>query len=387
MEPLIKILDESVPKITPAAQIAMRQHGELVLSRAFGWLDPETRAHRADEKTLFDLASVTKLFTATAFMTLVEAGKAALDQPVSEVLPELHGLRPIQGLGPSPDALGERADAGGITFRALLVHNAGLPPWLTIDTSPGTARVNSESSRAMALNTPFAYRPGARVVYSDIGLILLGLAVETLTGLPLSQAIHSRVCAPLNLRQTRFLPLPPDIVPWYAFSPAEASGNIAPTEYCAWRGRRICGEVHDENAWRLGGVAGHAGLFSTARDVAALGQMYLDQGRPLLKPASVAEMVRTQAVDDDGDPRGIGFQLWSPSPEASIQPFGPRSFGHTGFTGTSLFVDPKRALVVALLTNEIYHGRANRQIRALRLAVHQALIEAVGYNGARQTLE
>lgn len=384
MEPVIKILEEAVPQITPAAQIAVRRGGGLILSRAFGWLDPETRAQPVDEHTLFDLASVTKLFTTTAFMSLVDAGKAALDQPVSTALTGFQGPRPVQGWnGQSPERKGSdcpTADADQVTFRHLLVHNAGLPPWLTIDTTPGTARVDSLSSRGMALNTAFAYPPGSRVVYSDIGLILLGMAIETLTGLPLGQAIRARVTEPLHLNQTRFFPIPPDIVPWYAYTPADADRNVAPTEYCAWRGRRIRGEVHDENAWRLGGVAGHAGLFSTALEAAALGQMYLDLGRPLLKAETVAEMVRTQAVDDDGDPRGIGFQLWSSSPEASIHPFGPRAFGHTGFTGTSLFIDPDRELVVALLTNEVYHGRANRQIRALRTAVHQALIEAVEYN-------
>ena len=121
----------------------------------------------------------------------------------------------------------------------------------------------------------------------------------------------------------------------------QSSGGVASTEFCAWRGRRIVGEVHDENAAGLGGVAGHAGLFSTAADLGIFGQVFLDDGRPLLLAGTVAEMTRLQAHDGDVR-RGLGFALWSPDPEASGSPFGAGAFGHTGFTGTSLWVDPKR---------------------------------------------
>jgi serine-type D-Ala-D-Ala carboxypeptidase len=203
------------------------------------------------------------------------------------------------------------------------------------------------------------------VSYSDIGLILLGLAVEQLTGLPLAEAVQAQVTGPLGLTATCYRP---------HTHPQQAQTVCAPTEFCAWRQYRVIGEVHDENAAFLGGVAGHAGLFSTAHEVAAFGQSFLDA--TLLRADTIAEMTRLQAADGDVR-RGLGFALWSPDPEASSHPFSPRTFGHTGFTGTSLWIDPEQALVVALLTNEVYYGRAVRGIAPLRVAVHRMIVNAV----------
>jgi CubicO group peptidase (beta-lactamase class C family) len=203
------------------------------------------------------------------------------------------------------------------------------------------------------------------IVYSDIGLITLGLALERLTSQSLDAIVAERVCAPLSLIRTRYAPA------------VKARDAVAPTEFCAWRKRRIKGEVHDENAARLGGVAAHAGLFSTAQEVARFGASFLGQGVPrLLTPEIVAEMTRPQA-EEGATRRGLGFALWSPDPGTSGHPFGVTAFGHTGFTGTSLWIDPERALVVALLTNEVYNGREDRSIGPLRVAVHQAIVEAV----------
>jgi CubicO group peptidase (beta-lactamase class C family) len=385
-----RVLREAVPDVAPAAQLVVRWRGETVLDGAYGWLDPETRQRPTRPDTLFDLASVTKLFTVAAFMTLVEAGRVGLDQPVATVLPEAGGVRPI---APYEDPLQSGAmvrlvdepaevDAGQITFRHLLTHSAGLPAWRPLFKQGG-----ADAARRMALTTACAYPIGARVIYSDIGLIQLGLAVERLAGVPLDQAVRERVTAPLGLGHTRYLPArQPTTDQRPTTNDQRQSGssslkpqvsfNIAPTEVCAWRGRRIAGEVHDENAAALGGVSGHAGMFSNAADVAAFGQVFLDGGRPLLRAATVAEMTRLQA-EDAGVRRGLGFALWSPDPEASSNPFGPRTFGHTGFTGTSLWVDPSRELVVALLTNDVYYGRVRRGIAPLRVAAHHAIVEAI----------
>ena len=169
----------------------------------------------------------------------------------------------------------------------------------------------------------------------------------------------------MGLTATRYLPI--------AGQPYDTA-NIAPTEWCAWRKRRVLGEVHDENAARLGGVAGHAGLFSSAPELARFGQAYLDGGAPLLAPATVAEMTRLQ-MEDGAIRRGLGFALWSPDPEASSNPFHPSAFGHTGFTGTSLWIDPSRALLVALLTNRVYYGRdaaRNSQVQGRAAPRHRA---------------
>jgi CubicO group peptidase (beta-lactamase class C family) len=360
------ILSQAIGTITPAAQLVIRHRGKVVHEAAMGFLDPETRTRPANAETLFDLASVTKLFTATAFMALVEQGKISVDDPVQGVLPEFTGQRPIQpyenpldwGTTVSVTDQQGTVNADQITFRNLLAHNSGLPAWRAFKDQPDT-----ESAIRLALDTFFSYPIGERVVYSDVGLILLGLAVSRLAGSALDETIYQRVTNPLGL-SAHFQPA----------APLQSLQNIAPTEFCKWRGRRIVGEVHDESAWRLGGVAGHAGLFAHARDVAAFGKSFLDAS--LLQREIIAEMTRLQA-EFGNTHRGLGFALWSPDPEASSNPFSPATFGHTGFTGTSLWMDPSRALVVALLTNDVYGGREARGIADLRVQVHRAIVESV----------
>jgi len=362
---------EAAIDYAPAIQMVIRHHGREVYQRAFGWLDPEVHRRPVQPTTLFDLASLTKLFTATAFMALVEDGRVKLDQPVSTLLPIFSGMRPVQ---PYEDPLQPGGwvqvakdeppvDAGLITFRQLLSHSSGLPAWRPLKDQPDAA-----AARRMALETFFSYKPGEHIVYSDLGLILTGMAVEQLSSLRLDEWISRRVCQPLGLVYTRFLPVQPRHIP-------RDDGRAAPTEFCRWRNRRIVGEVHDENAWRMGGIAGHAGLFSTAGEVATLGQAFLDQGRPLLQPETVADMLRVQAQEGDSR-RGLGWILWDPDPTTSGNPFSPSAYGHTGFTGTSLWVDPRRDIVVSLMTNEVYRGRENRRIGDLRLQVHQAVANA-----------
>jgi len=369
------ILSQAIGTITPAAQLVIRHNGEVVHAAALGFLDPETKTRPANAETLFDLASVTKLFTTAAFMTLVEQGKISFDDPVRTVLPEFSGMRPIQpyedpldwgktvSVLPFPEGEGQgvranTVDADKVTFRNLLVHNSGLPAWRAFKDQP-----DAQAALQMALETFFSYPTGERIVYSDVGLILLGVAVSRLTGSPVNETIYQRVTKPLGL-SAHFQPA----------APLQSIQNIAPTEFCKWRGRRIVGEVHDESAWRLGGVAGHAGMFAHARDVAAFGQSFLDAS--LLRRKTIAEMTRLQAEFNDVR-RGLGFALWSPDPEASSNPFSSSTFGHTGFTGTCLWIDPQRNLVVALLTNDVYGGREGRGIANLRVKIHRAIVESV----------
>jgi CubicO group peptidase (beta-lactamase class C family) len=299
-------------------------------------------------------------------MSLVEQGIVSIDDPVRNVLPEFSGVRPIQpyenpldwGKTISVTEQSGTVNADRVTFRNLLAHNSGLPAWRAFKDQP-----DAESAIQLALDTFFSYPTGERVMYSDVGLILLGLAVSRLAGMPLDKAIYQRVIKPLGLR-AHFRPA----------APLQSSENIAPTEFCKWRGRRIVGEVHDESAWRLGGVAGHAGMFAHAYDVATLGQSFLDAS--LLHRETIAEMTRLQA-EFESTRRGLGFALWSPDPEASSNPFSPTTFGHTGFTGTCLWIDPSCALVVALLTNDVYGGREGRGIADLRVKIHRAIVESV----------
>ncbi|MBI5035695.1 MAG: serine hydrolase [Chloroflexi bacterium] len=358
---------EHLGKTFPAAQIEIRVRGEIVYANAFGFLDSETKSRVTNHESRFDLASVSKLFTVTAFMTLVEQGRVALDQPVCEILADFVGERAITAY---PDPLkpgafvqvvpeqNARADASRVTFRNLLTHNSGLPAWL------GLWKIDSrEKRRDAAIQSAFAYPLGARVVYSDIGLILLGFAIEKITGQSLDQAVRERVTQPLGLDSIGYGPISCD--------------NVAPTEFYAHQNRRMCGEVHDENAWSLGGVAGHAGLFGCARDLAAFGEMYRQGGAPLLKRETVEEMTCLQA-QDGAVRRGIGFALWSPDPGAASNPLSERTYGHTGFTGTSLFIDPQRDLVAAVLTNRVYYGRNNANaIGEFRVALHRAVCEII----------
>lgn len=356
--------------VFPAATLEIRHQGGRLGGGFTGWLDPQNEQHAAYFDTLFDLASVSKLFVTTVFMTLVEENKVDLDQSVSTILDEFSGLRPV---APYEDPLNpgqmvpcrnENAmvDASKVTFRNILAHNSGLPAWWPLFKETG-----ADTARMAALKTTFFYPTGTRVVYSDIGLILLGMAVEKLSGLRLDEAVYQRVTRPLRLHYTHYLPIG---------DKHYDTTNIAPTEICSWRRRRIVGEVHDENAACLGGIAGHAGLFSTAYDLVWFGQMFLDGGAPLLKPETVAEMTRLQSQEGPIR-RGLGFSLWSPDPEQSSNPFSQSAFGHTGFTGASLWIDPERQLVVALLTNRVYYGRDPAGIRDYRIKVHRAIMEVI----------
>ena len=385
------------------------------------WLaGPETRTLPTQLDILFDLASVTKLFVVTAFMALVEDGIVDLDQAAATVLPEFRGLRSIR---PYDDPLNPGAlvtvtwdtldgaaaaavDAGRVTFRHLLTHTSGLPAW-----RPLYKEGSPDAARHVALTTYFSYPTGARIIYSDIGLILIGMVIERLTGQSLDEAVYRRVTEPLGLADTRYLLVSKSAnqqVSNAAISDTRyATRNTAPTEFCTWRQRRVIGEVHDENAAGLGGVAGHAGLFSTAHELAVLGESFLQISKsanqrideatnqqigksashvsrithhesritPLL-PATIAEMTRLQAQDGTTR-RGLGFMLWSPDPVASGNPFSERAFGHTGFTGTSLWIDPARDLVVACCTNRVYYGRDAAGILGFRVALHRAIVEGI----------
>jgi len=361
-------------RVFPAAVLLVNWHGTPVFHRAYGHLDPDTCHRLTHTDTLFDLASLTKLFTATAFMTLVGAGRAELDCPVVEILPEFSGSRPI---GPAEDPLngdiiptleaytGILVDAATVTFRHLLTHTSGLAAWRSLFRDLEGIPPAARRQRAVELISgyDFAHLPGDRVVYSDLGFILLGEAVARLTGQPLDQAVRSLVLDPLGLAHTAYCPLHPQ--------------SIAPTEMCAWRGRRLRGEVDDENAAAMGGVSGHAGLFSTAWEVAILGRLYLDGGRygdvRLLSPELAAEMVREQAAGE-GHRRGLAWML-ATDVDASCGPaFSRQSYGHTGFTGTSLWIDPTRELIVVLLTNRVYHGRDGTNIATFRRFLHENVI-------------
>ena len=385
------LMRSGIEAVFPAAVLLVARQGGVAFHRAYGYLDPETRRWPTQTDSLFDLASVTKLFTVTAFMTLVEAGQVALDAPVSDVLPEFDGVRPI---GPTEDPMtrlivppdpvfaGREVNAGQITFWHLLTHTSGLAAWRSLYRENGEEKEDvplphhvaqeKRARRTAAIHERygFAYPLGRLMVYSDLGLILLGEAVTRLTGMHLGHYIEQAVLQPLGLQRTTYNPLAHSVLP----------ERIVPTEFCAWRQRRCVGEVHAENAASLGGVAGHAGLFSTAWEVGTLGQAYLNRGSYggtcVLSSHTVADMTRVQ-VNYEDSPRGLGWLLRSQEGASSGRLFGPHSYGHTGFTGTSLWVDPDRGLLVVLLTNRVYYGRDPAPITGFRPRLHDATVQAI----------
>ena len=394
-----RLLEAGVGIVAPAIVLHVRHRGRIVFEEAYGVFNPEVtepgeKATPVSPDALFDLASVTKLFTATAFMRLVEVGRVHLDQPVAQVIPEFAGIRPIGGAEdpiskqptwPEDAFAGEEVDAGRVTFRHLLTHTSGLAAWRSVYRAAGPpppplgelmGRPTVEERIRWGVQAictyPFVYPPGERLVYSDLGIILLGEAIARLMGQRLDTALHTLVLDPLGVTEAGFRPLDmPD---------REEISQCVPTEWCPWRRRRLRGEVHDENAAGLGGVAGHAGLFATAAHVAQLGQMILQEGSwegvQLLSPATVREMTREQARFGD-EVRGLGWMRRSIKETSSGHYFSPESFGHTGYTGTSLWVDPDRQLVVSLMTNRVYYGRDPEAIAAFRPAIHDAVAQAI----------
>ncbi|MFI7516366.1 serine hydrolase [Micromonospora echinofusca] len=303
--------------------------------------------------TIFDLASVSKLFTAVVTMQQVERGRVDLDAPVARYVPEFA--------------------AGGketVTVRMLLTHTSGLPAF-----APLWSRYATPAERfAAALATPLTagVRPGTRYVYSDLGLIALGVLVERVSGRPLDALVADDVTAPLGMTDTGYNPGP------------QRRPRIAATEYQPYAGRgMVHGEVHDENAWSLGGVAGHAGVFSTAADLAVLCQTLLNggeyRGRRILRPDTVrAMLVNHNAPLEQAYPesdRGLGFELDKHWYMAGLS--SPVAFGHTGFTGTSIVVDPLSHSFVILLSNRVHPDRGWGSNNVARRAVARDLAEAV----------
>jgi CubicO group peptidase (beta-lactamase class C family) len=377
----------------PACAVCVMQGGQMRLNLARGWVDPETQRIPARPETLFDLASISKLFTATAFLSLVAEGKVRLDDPLVNVVPEFGAIhpRPVDGgqdphskatLPTPPERAGQTVDPAGVTFRHLLTHTSGLPPWRDVFNAAGPAPTPPDQpdpiprqtrwARGLAALCGYAFvaPPDGVVRYSDIGLMLLGEAVARLHGADLQAAVQERVIAPLG-RQ--------DIV----YNPIREGGwresQIAPTEDDpGWRGRRVWGEVHDENACGLGGVAGHAGLFASASAVAALGAAWLEGAGVFGISSALAAEATRQQVESEGTRRGLGFALKAAVDSMAGDRMSLRAYGHSGFTGTTLWIDPEAELVVSLMTNSVYPGRWHGGTHEFRRAAHDAIAAACG---------
>lgn len=335
----------------PAATLAVTHRGSLIALRGFGRFTYEDDAPVVQPDTIFDLASVTKVVATTAVaMLLHERGQLPLDIPLGHFLPDFVARAPRH----------QQATREEVTLLMLLAHSSGLPAYEKLFEVAGS---RDELVRA-ALTTRLVAAPGARAEYSDVGFTLLGEVLARQAGLALDLFARQEIFTPLGMAHTRFNP------------PPEWKPRIPPTEDDrTFRKRIIQGEVNDENASVMGGVAGHAGVFAPAIDIARFAECMLRGGAPILKPETV--QLFTRRVESPADSlRALGWDTPSP-PASSGTHFSAVSFGHLGFTGTSLWIDPTRQLSVTLLTNRTWPNRMSQAIRQVRPLVHDAIVEAL----------
>ena len=330
---------------SPGVTIAVARRGKLLLLRGYGHSDWAPGAPAATDSTMYDMASLTKVVaTTTAAMILEEEGKLDIERTVASYLPEY-----------------DVPDKRAITVRMLLTHASGIrsnhPLWKEAK--------GREQYFAGMVKFPLARVPGSAVEYTDWNMVLMQFIIERITGQTLDQFVQARVFGPLGMRDTQYNP------------PETLKPRIAPTETEDFRGGQVWGVVHDETAWVLGGVSGNAGLFASARDLAVFVQMLLNggsyAGTRIVRPSTVARWTARQRPDAS---RALGWD--TPSPQSSAgRFFSLRSFGHTGFTGTSIWADPERELFVVLLTNRVNPTRDNQKIGPLRRAVADVVQQSV----------
>ncbi|HEX5829772.1 MAG TPA: serine hydrolase [Gemmatimonadaceae bacterium] len=333
----------------PGVAIAVGRHGRLVHFAGYGTLDWADGSPAVDGRSLYDLASLTKVVaTTTTAMILEEEGRLALDSAVALYVPEFAALDSLKR---------------PITVRMLLTHvgglEAGAPLWRT-------ARGREQYLNGIATR-PLKAPPGSETIYSDWDMVVLQLVLERITGQPLDRFAAERIFGPLGMTDTGFLP-----------DTLTLAMRLAPTAVDSMlRGGLLRGVVHDTNAWAMGGVSGHAGLFSSARDLSVFAQMLLNGGTyggwRVVRPETLARWLAPQGR---GSSRALGWDTPSPTSSAGLH-FSPRSFGHTGFTGTSLWVDPERGLFVVLLANRVSSRGASGGHAALRRDVADAVQRSI----------
>jgi CubicO group peptidase (beta-lactamase class C family) len=333
--------------VYPGAAVVVGTSTRILHAKGYGhftWAATSAMPH--PDSTIWDIASLTKVVATTGGIALlVDRGRVALDAPVRRYLPRFTG--------------GGREQ---VTVRMLLDHTSGLPAGL----DPNARPRGRDSVLALVYRTPLRRAAGARAQYSDVNAILLGLIIESVSGKPLDRFVAEELFRPLAMRGTRYLP------------PREWRGRIAPT--AQWRGSPLSGEVNDATSGRMGGVAGHAGVFAPATDLARYARWWLRRGAdgPTIRPATIDTFVAIT-----GGPRLLGWESrsadeYTPSPYGDL--LSDRAYGHTGYTGTMLWIDPSRDLFVIFLTNRVYGPRVARPFQALhevRAAVANAAVRAV----------
>ena len=337
---VVAYLRSQVDSAFPGATIAVGYRDSVVLLAAVGHYGADDKRPVTTE-TIYDLASLTKVIgLTTAAMMLVDSGKLDLDAPVQRYVPAFQGVNKDR-----------------VTIRHLLTHSSGMPAWRPLYAEAKTR----EEALALIDTTALLKQPGDTFVYSDLGAITLAQAVEAITGQRLNDFLDARLFGPLGMTSTRFLP------------PESWRNRIAPTEKdTVFRHRLLWGEVHDENAGRLGGVSGHAGLFSTAPDLALFAQWLLHKRA---EGGVVSRFTQKQNIPP-GSSRALGWDTPSELSSAGTK-MGPNAFGHTGFTGTSIWFDPDRGLFIILLSNRVNPTRVNTKILQVRRRVADLVNDAL----------
>ena len=345
--------------VFPCAVVEVGTSADVLLSAAAGAHTFDPLAELATPATIFDLASLTKVMsTATLVMRAVDENRIRLDDPVSAWLSEWRGM-----------------DREGVTIRDLLAHSSGLAAYLPFFRDHTARREFQHAICTM----PLEYAPGTQSIYSDLGFILLGFILEDAASV---SAGYSGIAgsfdpaASLSAQFQRFSTFVTNEP--LTFNPPRAwRDRTAPTEIDRWRGRLLVGEVHDENAWALGGAAGHAGLFGTAAAVGAFARAVLRtmSGEAIVaNPDTLRLFARRTEVPQSS--RGLGWDTMLPTSSCGTR-LSAHAIGHTGFTGTSLWIDWERDLYVVLLSNRVHPTRENEKIRQFRPRFHDAVVEAV----------
>jgi CubicO group peptidase (beta-lactamase class C family) len=355
--------------VFPGAVLLVGRGDDVIYERAFGWRSLVPDQSPMQSSTIFDLASLTKpLATTIAIMLLVNEKKVRLDDQVTQFVP----------------AFGVFAKSS-TRIRHLLNHTSGLPAWKPyyeeVVKCENSGRINFMGSRAaksyileqIHRERPLT-EPGKQALYSDLGFMVLGEVIETISGAELDVFCHDRIFQPLGLCSTSFIDLTQ--LSW-RFQTNE--NKIAPTEVCPWRKKVLCGEVHDDNAFAVGGVAGHAGLFSCARDIHAV-VAQLDrclQGNSSFLPQPLVQEFFTKDDAVSNSTHTLGWDTPTPDKSSSGMHFSRKSVGHLGFTGTSLWWDLEKTCHVILLTNRVHPTRNNEKIKQFRPIIHDLIMQAI----------
>lgn len=370
------MIDAVQQGVFPGAALLVRQAGQLLHRQAYGLRSLEPVRSPATLDTLFDLASLTKpLATTLAILLLIRDKKLHFDDRVCQFLPGFTG--PQKSI---------------VTVRHLLTHTSGLPAWRPyFERIIDKDKEEEQTRREGFLGTrqarewvyshiqqePLEAAPGQHAVYSDLGFILLGALVETLTGTDFDVFCQDNIFQPLGLQTTTFIHTKTTAETPQA-QPLPAS-LFAATERCPWRKRVVCGEVHDDNACAMGGVAGHAGVFSTVDEVDRLVSCLVDchQGKHDFLPSGLLQECWTRDGRVPGSTWALGWDTPSMQRSSAGELFSSHSVGHLGFTGTSIWIDLERQVQVILLTNRVHPSRENTAIRDFRPRLHNAVMQAV----------